>query len=412
MAKISLYLDTRRKLSNGKYALNFRLSHLKETKLIKTEFELFSDEWNELKKEVKKLSNSKQINFDLEQRLSKIKTFLFQEETKIYTYSGNDLVGKIKFLLSGSNEFNENLNSGMLQEYTNIIIERTLLAGKYKTAMWYKYAIQYFIAYTGMKDIPMVNIDITLLHNYTAFCLSKKLSKNTISVRLRAIRAVLNKARKEGEKYLPNNHKPFENFTIPSQKTPKRAISKETLQKIRDFELTEDDPHFNYRNYFLFAFNTRGMNFVDLAKLKMNQIVQGRLKYTRSKTGKHFDLKITEEAFEILKHYSSSKNPNDYIFPILPKNIIDDEVAISKATEDALRLYNRNLQRLAKRIGIEERLTSYVARHSWATAARKMGVSIDLISESLGHSDLRVTEVYLEGFENEVLDEVNERVTK
>lgn len=412
MAKISLYLDTRRKLSNGKFSLQFRLSHLKETKLIKTEFELFEDEWNASKKEVKKLSNSKQINFELEQKLSKIRTFLFQEESKMYHYSASELGEKIKFLLAGKNEFNENLQSGLLLEYTNIIVERTLLAGKYKTAMWYKYAIQYFIAYCGMKDIPMINIDVTLLHNYTAYCLGKKLSKNTISVRLRAIRSILNKARREGEKYLPNNHKPFENFTIPSQKTPKRAISKETLQKLRDFELEEDDPHFNYKNYFLFAFNTRGMNFIDLAKLKMNQVAQGRLKYVRSKTGKHFDLKLTEEAIDILEHYNSFKNPNDYIFPILPKNIPNDENAISKATEDALRLYNRNLQRLAKRIGIEERLTSYVARHSWATAARKIGVSIDLISESLGHSDLRVTEVYLEGFENEVLDEVNEKVTR
>ncbi len=221
----------------------------------------------------------------------------------------------------------------------------------------------------------------------------------------------MNKAQKENESILVKSHKPFENFTIPSQKTSKRAVSKDVINSIRNFPLESNSAFWHDKNYFLFMFNMQGMNFIDLAKLKLRQISAGRLRYIRSKTNKPYDVKLTKEAEEILSYYITNKTPEDFVFPILNKEINKDSILVSKTSDQALHVFNNHIKKLAIQCGIDQPITSYVARHSWASAARKLGVSTDKIGDALGHENYSTTEVYLQDFDTDVLDEVNLLVT-
>tara|TARA_R110002049_G_scaffold81360_1_gene206832 strand:- start:172 stop:570 length:399 start_codon:yes stop_codon:yes gene_type:complete len=128
--------------------------------------------------------------------------------------------------------------------------------------------------------------------------------------------------------------------------------------------------------------------------------------YGRSKTGDSLTVRITSEFSEILKSYIQDKEPNEFIFPIG----YDGSAESFKKYRSDRRLVNKLLKIIAKDANIEEKITSYYIRHSWATIAKKMGVSTEIISEGLGHHSLRTTEIYLKSFDNTVLDEANDLV--
>jgi site-specific recombinase XerD len=411
MAKITLFLDTRRILKNEMYPLSLRLNHNNSNRLIPLKIFLLEDQWNPKSCEIKKTKNSKRDTATVQSKLAKAKTFLVDNEKKIARQNINEIREQIEYLISKKEDEPDDAPSGYLGVYGKIIVERTIKSGKHKTSIWYQDAINSITKFNNDLDLLLIEIDVTFLEKYKANCLSKNQSKNSISARLRAIRAIMNKAQKENESILVKSHKPFENFTIPSQKTSKRAVSKDVINSIRNFPLESNSAFWHDKNYFLFMFNMQGMNFIDLAKLKLRQISAGRLRYIRSKTNKPYDVKLTKEAEEILSYYITNKTPEDFVFPILNKEINKDSILVSKTSDQALHVFNNHIKKLAVQCGIDQPITSYVARHSWASAARKLGVSTDKIGDALGHENYSTTEVYLQDFDTDVLDEVNLLVT-
>lgn len=150
-----------------------------------------------------------------------------------------------------------------------------------------------------------------------------------------------------------------------------------------------------------------GMNFSDMAKLKWNNIQEGRIIYKRSKTGKLFTIKILPPVQEILDQYKDHNKNSDYIFPILMRNH-QTPIQIKNRLKSGLRTLNKHLKNIGESVGIKKKLTSYVARHTWAIVMKKSGISTTIISEGLGHSNENITQVYLDSFENETLDKANE----
>ncbi|SHG15936.1 Phage integrase family protein [Arenibacter palladensis] len=153
-------------------------------------------------------------------------------------------------------------------------------------------------------------------------------------------------------------------------------------------------------------FNCRGMNFVDLVKLKVSDIHQDRIFYGRSKTGDQISVRITEELSEILGCYTVGKAKDDYLFPA---NYYGSTRHYEKY-KTLRRRMNGHLKTIAKDAGIEEHFTTYTIRHSWATIAKYMGIPTKVISEGLGHNSLKTTQIYLRSFTNHVLDDANEMV--
>lgn len=155
------------------------------------------------------------------------------------------------------------------------------------------------------------------------------------------------------------------------------------------------------------SFYTMGTSFVDLAFLKVSDIRNGRIEYKRKKTGKLHSIKITAPLQAILDTYLHGKEADDFIL-----NVIKSEEVQQQYTNirDESHRYNRSLKEIGELCGIEQPLTSYVARHSFATIAKYKDVPISIISQALGHSDLKTTEIYLAAFSDDVMDKYNEMV--
>ena len=163
------------------------------------------------------------------------------------------------------------------------------------------------------------------------------------------------------------------------------------------------------RNYFLFSFYNMGMNFMDIALLKKSNLIGDRLEYVRAKTGKTYSIKLQGPSLKILKLYIKDQKPDDFIFPIVKRTELADQL---KDIQNDRKTNNKYLKLMAEKCEINAKITSYVARHSWATIAKNLDVPISVISEGLGHEDIKTTQIYLESFEVDVLDKANKLIIR
>lgn len=292
--------------------------------------------------------------------------------------------------------------STSFKEYTDTIIERLKRAEKYGNARIYTDAKSAFLSFNNERDIDLKNITVRKLKQFENHLIEKGLRTNSISVYLRTIRAIYNKAIKEN--LVSDKYYPFKNFKIKKEATIKRALSKENIKAIAEIDLSDRKELEMARDIFLFSFYNRGMNFIDISFLTNKDVSNERLQYRRRKTKQTFSIKITEQAREIIEKYMSGED-DDYLFPIVKKG----NEYVSYRT--GIRLLNKRLQKIGKELKLNIPLTSYVARHTWATLAKRSGISTAIISEGLGHDSELTTQIYLDSFENETLDHANEIVT-
>lgn len=151
-----------------------------------------------------------------------------------------------------------------------------------------------------------------------------------------------------------------------------------------------------------------GAPFIDLAFLKVSSIVDGRVQYKRKKTGKYYDIKIIPNLEKILHPYTREKKEDDFILPIIKRvNLVDQY----KDIQWAQKRYNERLKEVAQLAGIDEKLTSYVSRHSFASIANNMGIPVTAISQMLGHENLATTQTYLASLRKDIIDDYNEKIT-
>lgn len=417
MARTRLILDTRKSSqskSTNLYPIALRVFHIKP-RLIRLPFYTSISGWDDKMYRLKKsaLANKNQdcdfINKELYEKLDKSRKLIIELGDSINTISIDNLVDHIKLSWEDKESSiikKKATNSITLKESAQIIINRKLKANKPGSAKWYKDGVQSVLNFTKSEDIKLYDISVSFLKDFQVHHENKGNSANGISSYLRAVRAIYNNAIKE-DKFIPIKN-PFDHYKIPkTQRTKKRATTKENFLKIRNLEYTKHSELWHTRNYTLVMFNCRGMNFIDLAKLKLGSIENDRLLYGRSKTGTALSVKITPELFNILKEYIQGKSNNDeFIFPVG----YDGSVENYKFYLSQRRRVNKLLKIIAKDAGIEETFTTYSIRHSWATIAKFMGVSTEIISESLGHHSLNTTEIYLKNFNNKVLDEANDLI--
>ncbi|NQU33118.1 MAG: site-specific integrase [Bacteroidetes bacterium] len=255
-----------------------------------------------------------------------------------------------------------------------------------------------------MGDSVLIqNVSEDMVNEFIHKMILKKLSINSRGVHLRAIRATINRAIKDGI-YDASNY-PFKNISIKTQKTRKRAVNKDVIKMVEELDVSKENNLQFYKDLFMFSFYNRGMNFVDISFLKTKNIESGRISYYRQKTGHQFSIKLTDKAKVIIDRYSKLKDPESYIFPIIYRK--GNEYLDYK---NAMRLMNKKLKKISKILELDVPLTTYVTRHSWATIAKRSGISTAIISEGLGHESEETTQVYLDSFENDVLDDANELI--
>lgn len=290
----------------------------------------------------------------------------------------------------------------------NTYIEELFSQERIKNAKYYRCCLNCLLKYTKGKDIEFAQIDASFLTDYSNWMQKEKLHKNTIGNRLRGLKAIYNQAILH--KYVSKDLYPFDSFKVNKFRieTTKRAITKLDVQKIVKLDLSKIFTKLNYKYYdfardiFLFSYFSCGINIVDIAYLKSDNIVDNdKLCFYRRKTKKLFTFKMHPKALDILLKYKSSDT--DYIFPILTTQISEKDKY--NRVNGALKTINKYLKMIGEHLKIETPLTTYVSRHTYATVLKRSGVNTSIISESLGHSSEKVTQIYLDSFENSQIDE-------
>ncbi|MEA1898180.1 MAG: site-specific integrase [Bacteroidota bacterium] len=404
MGTIKVVIRKCRKLKDGRYPLAIRLTHNRKVKYIFTGYSALENEW---KGEYPTYLNNKHPNQnELNQHLFQLYSTAISRQLKLEQlrkpFTVRDLHSKIV----------QKSSSKTLFGFSKEVIDKLIKAERIGNAEAHKTALNAVKRFSNGKDIHFEDIDYKWLTDFETYHYSRGNTPVSLGVYLRSIRSLYNKAIKHNivnETYYPFGRN---KYTIPTGPSRKRAISKDDIIKIEQLELEKDSYLWHARNYFLFSFYTMGMNWSDMAHLKMKNIVNGRIEYirlkTKRKTVKAFTVKINSKIQEILSHFTHGKKKEQYIFPIIRRK--DSSFIVRKDIKNRLKLYNKYLERIGNLCDIEEKLTSYVSRHSWATIAKKSGVDISLISDALGHHDSQVTRTYLDSFGSEEIDTINERV--
>jgi integrase len=281
-------------------------------------------------------------------------------------------------------------------------------ANRLGNAMVYQTAVNRLISYCG-KDVAFPEVNYKLLDQFSHHLTTSGLKINSVSNYFRSIRAIYNKAIKM--KVVDRSIYPFHDVIIKSEKTVKRAVLKEDILALTKLPLDENSATKKALNYFMLSFYLRGISFTDLAYLKQSNIIDGRIEYKRRKTHKNYSVKLFPEALSIIDPFCSPDR--EYLLPILTNGIVEDSVRSKRIIHQWIKTTNKYLKRLSEQVGLCSPVTTYSSRHSFATIAKRMGYSNELIAEALGHEyGNKITNIYLDSFEEEVLDAMHQQVIK
>ena len=429
MATAKLFYDKRKSTKDDKYPLVIRVSHKGNRKDIKTEYRLSVNEWNEKKEEIKaSFKNSKRANAKLKSKIGTASEVISNYEKSLERLSAIELANLIKEELHLQKEQKLGVTISHLdakktyfKTYSEMVIAHTRKVSSAKYANSLQEAVNYFLKFHGNDKLLISEIDTTFLERLEAYYIvnsQKGDSLNGLGAYLRNVRKIINAAIKDKLTEVTMEHYPFgqHGYSIKKTSTKKRAVKLTEFEKIKNFKPEKGSALWHHKNYFLFYFYMRGMNFIDLAHLKMDNIEDDRLVYKRRKTkrgqnSKEFNIKISTDAIKILKHYTNNKAANDFIFPIMSDtHEVTDPIRLLDLYENKRNNHNNRLKTIAKMVGINTKLTTYVARHSFATAGLHNGLSKAEIGDMLGHTNYYTTETYLSGFEQKTLDDAADKI--
>lgn len=400
MATIKFYLNPRQR-QDGSHALKLNI-HMNHTTMRKDiGIEIPKKLWDSAKQQILGDYNGLSklaLNNALLKHMTKANEKLFEltQSQEIYGMTAKQFCQK----LSNSSPIYTKVSfNQFFEEY----IKRLEDTSKIGNAKAYKYALSSFKKFYG-DELSFDEINYVLIKKYDESLIKRGLCKNGRGTQHRTIRALYNYAIKELD-YVDRSSNPYLDFQIPKGITKPKNLELQDVQAIYNY----DGQYQLARDLFMFSFFCIGIDVVDICHLTKDNIVKGRIVYTRrkvTKTEREVSIKITPEIQALIDKYSHG----DYIFPFLT-GCTSDEARYLKHT-NARRLYNKKLKRIGEDLEFDLTLTSKVSRHSWATTAKKLGVSKDMISEMLGHkaSGVDVTNAYLGDYDFEVKDDCNQKI--
>ena len=402
ITSVRLMLNKSRRLNNGSYPLVFQVIHDRRKKLIYTGYHVKEENFDELEEKivndedvVSTVTDIAKVNCELRKIRNRIHTRIRRLEQTKGSFTVEDIL---------SHCIHKNLKQQFyLLRYIDTQIERKKTLKKDGTAAAYKSTRSSLGKFLNNSNIRMSEIDLRFIRRYEDFLHNSGVTDNTVSYYLRNLRTLYNQAMTDG--YLPQGEYPFIKAQTRPAKTVKRALVRKDLQTLANLEL-EDTPKLNFaRDLYLFSFYAQGMAFVDIVLLKKSDICNGVLAYSRHKSKQLIRIAVTPQMKEVMDKYATE---GEYVFPI----INDKDSSEYKQYRLALARINRYLKKIAAMVEIETSLTTYTARHTWATLARDCGAPVSVISAGLGHTSEETTRIYLKEFDVSQLDKANSMVTK
>ena len=335
------------------------------------------------------LSIRERIRWDVE-RLTKIDRKL---DANGLLYTADDVI----------DEFNRYADEYSLFNYMESIIAKLKQNGKVRTSETYKSTLNSFRKYREDEDIMLDCLTSEIMEAYEAWHHKRGVAPNTISFYTRILRAVYNRAVEDD---IIENRNPFRKVYTGVDKTVKRALPLPVIKKIKALDLSLNASLDFARDMFLMSFFLRGMSFIDMAFLKKTDLKNGYVTYRRRKTGQQLIIEWTKEMQMILDKYP--ENESEYLLPIIRNPGTNERCAYHNASYNI----NHNLKKVAKLINVTIPLTMYVARHSWASAAKAKGIPLSVISEGMGHDSEATTQIYLASLDTSIVDKANTIILK
>lgn len=381
-------------LANGEHPLMIRVSKDGKKKYSSLGISVHPVHWDFVKNKPKRsCPNKVQIEKIIRERTQEYTEQILEYKAENKDYSLLTLVEKV------STPNTSTTVGAVFQEY----IEKLKMEKRLGYAHSVRQVYNSLLKYNKHLEIYFSDVDVEWLKNYETWLRKENIAENTIGIRFRTLRAIYNLAIEKN--IAKPEYYPFKTYKVSKlhQATAKRAITKEAIVAIMNYPI---DPKYKYKrlavDLFAFSYLMGGINFVDMAHLTRDNIIDSRLVYNRQKTGKLIKLPLQEKAVAIINFYYDEQRK--YLFPILfdsHKTDIQKRYRIHDVIADV----NKHLKQIGKELHLPIELTTYVARHSFATVLKRAGVNTSLICESLGHSSEKVTQIYLDSFENSQIDE-------
>ncbi len=366
---------------------------------LKTDYRIFINEWDKEKARIIVASANKQrcnylisLQANIERDLRQLKKSVSSLESKCRDeYTADDIIRK----------FRDSSHEQSFFSFMESIILQLKRLNRQRTMETYIAALHSFLHFQGHKDLLLEDINTDLMLEYEAYLKARGVVMNTVSFYMRILRAVYNRA---VEKEMIIQCNPFKYVYTGVDKTVKRALTIEHIRRIKELDLMLYSGLDFARDIFLFSFYTRGMSFIDMAYLKKSDIKNGILSYRRRKTGQQLFIKWEKCMQDIVDKYGFATLDTPFLLPIITTLETDK---MRKQYKSKLYTVNFYLKRISKLIGLRLPLTTYVARHSWASIAKSKNIPISVISEGMGHDSEATTQIYLKSLEYSLIDRAN-----
>lgn len=399
MATIKAVLNKDRIKKHGDYSLVIQILHKRVKRVIYTPCKLKEDEFDPITQKARYTNGVrythkqiKEINYLIEQKKNEITSIVDYLSMRDTDFTVADILKKYHF----------GQNDKYLATYIERLIDRKEAQGKMGSAKSFLSTLRSLQRFMGTREVEFKEIDHHFVKRYEEFLLGTNIKQNTVGFYLRNFRTIYNMAFDQGIEM--NDHSAFGKIKIKVTKTVKRALKQEVIEKISLMDLSENHELDKARDLFMFSFYTRGMSFVDIIHLQHSDIVDGVIYYRRHKTNQSLQVAVTEPLRRIIDKYNTDPT---YVLPFINQN---NQPTLYKRYQASYGCIYRSLRVLQKQLNLNTPLTTYVARHSWATIAKEQGASTSVISEGLGHSSENTTRIYLKEFDRSVIDRVNEKI--
>jgi len=399
----AIILDTRRSKKDNTYPVKLRLTYRRERKYYNIGYSLTKEDFNRV------IGKPRGDFKNLRLRFNKIEQDAINIIDKVDVFSFG---GFKKYFFREPGDHADLFFS--FREH----IRKLKANGQISTASTYETSFLSWQKFIHRDNLPFKNITPDVLNDYEKHLLAEGKSPTTISINARCLRRLFNLAIMTGDvdkALYPFGDKEAGLYQPPQHRNVKKALSKSDIKKIFDYKPLTGSPEHFYRDLWLFSYLCNGANLADICHLKYSSIQSDTIIFIRHKTAHNRKIKpvlvsLIEPVKDIIDRWGTKPAVQDkYVFSILRNGLGPaKEVAMIKQTT---KMCNTHLKRIALQIGINENISTYWARHSFASVLKQSGENIAYISEALGHSNLRTTENYLSSFDDEKRKEAAKKLT-
>ncbi len=379
--------------------LYFQVIHRRNTRTVYTNYHIMPDEWDE-KTSFLRIGGTPEHQAELQLIASKIQwdtkhliALITEKELARMEYTVDDIVSAFRKMPKYQTWFC----------FIRNMILRKLRIGRHGTAKTYRNALASFTRFRDGKDIAIDALDTETINLYEAWLRGRGVKRNSSSCYLRTLRTLYHKAVENG---LSADKDIFRHVFTGFAKTTKRAVTLDSIRVIMRLNLPDGSALAFTRDMFMLCIYLQGISFVDMAYLKKTDIRNGLLQYCRKKTGQSLSVGWEPVMQDIVDTYAHLTVGTPYLLPIITKQ----DGTERRQYERMEHKVNYHLKKIGEMADLHIPLTTYCARHSWASILRDMGTDLSIISKGLGHESLKTTQIYLSSINTEDLVKANRKL--